>query len=106
ERHGPPGAVAPVRGGGQDAAGLPQAQGLDVGLLADGGVDERGYGAADFPALPGNLQRASEDAVDLKNGVRFESLGGQPGVEGVQVLGLEAVQAVLAQLRNDPPPDL
>jgi hypothetical protein len=65
ERDRPASAARPVRGGGQDAARLVAAQRLDISLLTDRGIDKQGHVAAGLPALPGDLQRAGQDPVDL-----------------------------------------
>ena len=79
-------------------------QRLDVDVLADWrvhkGCDIDGY----LAALPGDLERARDDAVDLDNRVGLEALSGEIGVEDVEMLRLQPVEAMLAELRNDPVP--
>ena len=106
ERDRPARAVAAVRGGRKDAVRLFTGQRLDISLFAGRRVDEQGNVVAGLAAFPGDLQGAGQDPVDLQDGVRLELLPGEPGVEGVQVLGLEAVEPVPAELGDDPPADL
>src|ERR1700728_2342744 len=105
-RHRPPGAVAPLGGGSQDAASLFPGQRLDVDILTGRRVDQGADVLADLAPLPGDLQRAAQNPVDLQDGVRLEVLALEPGVKGIEVLRLETVEPVLAQLGDDPAPDL
>lgn len=47
-------------------------QRFDINIFADGRVDQAGYIAAGLAALPGNLQGAGQDPVDLHDCVRLE----------------------------------
>src|ERR1700683_3446592 len=56
--------------------------------------------------LPCDFQGAGQDAVDLDDRVGLKALGGELGVERVEVLGLESVETVLAKVGDDPAADL
>jgi hypothetical protein len=74
ESHRPAGAVAPVGGSAEDAAGFLAAQCLDVTLLTHRSVDEHGHVVSGLAAFPGDLEGAREDPVDLQDRVRLEPL--------------------------------
>ena len=86
-----------LAGGGQDAAGFGAGERLDVDFLGGRGVDQGGDVARGLAAFPRDLEGAGQDAVDLHDRVRLEALRREPGVEGVEVFGLEPVEAVLAE---------
>ncbi|HET7013703.1 MAG TPA: hypothetical protein VFI65_07320 [Streptosporangiaceae bacterium] len=44
--------------------------------------------------------------MDLEDGVGLEALASEIGVEDIEMLGLQPVEAMFAELRNDPVPDL
>lgn len=100
------GAGSRVVGCRQDAPGLCPSKGLNVDVLAGWSIDESSDITAHLAAFPGDLEGSRHDPVDLDHGIRPEVLDGKPGVEGIQVFRLEAVEPVLAKSRDDPAPHL
>lgn len=97
----PPHVVGPFCGGFEERLALLLGEGVRLGFVNAGRVHEGGDVLADHPAAVGDLQGAREDAVHLHD-VR----GGMAGVEhgpvhALQVLGLQLVDPVLVDARDD-----
>jgi len=100
ERGRPAGAVAPVRGGAQELAGFFLTQWLDVDVFADGSIDEVRHVPGELASLPGHLQGAGEDPVDLHDGVGLEILGGEPALQVPRGVGVAEVSGRVGAARD------
>ncbi len=106
QRDGPARCVATLLGRFQEPPCLVGAQGFDLLAAQARGVHE----GADVPGHPrsldGDLEGAGQDPMALQNGGRGEPLSPQVGVESLEVLGLEPIEAMVTERRDDPLPDV
>nr|WP_242471126.1 MULTISPECIES: hypothetical protein [unclassified Blastococcus] len=95
EGDGPAGGVAHTSRGSQDGAGLIEVEGGgDVALLLGRWIDEAGHVAGDVAALHGDGERSGQDAVMAQHGGGGVAGVEERGVELVEVLGAQPVEAV------------
>nr|WP_231839551.1 hypothetical protein [Blastococcus saxobsidens] len=95
EGDGPAGAVADAGRGVQHGAGLAEVErGGDVARALGGWIDEPGHVAGDVAPLHGNGERSGQDAVVAQHGGGGVAGIEQGGVELVEVLGAQPVEAV------------
>jgi hypothetical protein len=104
EGDGPAGAVAAPACGVQDRAGLGDGEGFDLVVVEAGGIDEGAHVAGDASALHRDLQCPRQKSVRLQHRRGGEPFGGHGGVEAFDVLGLQAVEAVVPDTGDDVDP--
>ncbi|WP_347059719.1 hypothetical protein ABC795_04545 [Blastococcus sp. HT6-30] len=81
--------------GFEDGVGLAEVEGGgDVALLLGGRIDQAGHVAGNVPALDGDGERSGQDAVMAQHGGGGVAGIEERGVELVEVLGAQPVEAV------------
>jgi hypothetical protein len=101
ERHRPSGRVPASGRRREDPPCLHAGEGLHFGALERGCVDEGADVAGQLPALHGDLERPRQHAVTLQDGGWRQAAGQEFTVELLDVLGLQPVESVISDPRQE-----